>query len=144
MTQTQKKLAIGGFVLLAIVFLLWSRKGSAGTTIVNQNNPPAIQVDIPGFNLPPRGDINISIPALPTRSQYSYNAISPCMCNGGAMAATPAYSDPLVTFVTNQGAQGPNVYNFNPIDSRHDGISGNAASVFAATGSYYYSPGGYP
>lgn len=111
MTEKQKKIAIiAGTVILALILLL-SRKGSnSGTTIVNKEEMPGITVNIPGFNIPQRGDINISIPALPSASPYGFSAISPCMCNGAGNVTQS--NGPLIEFVTNQGARGGNTYNY--------------------------------
>ena len=111
MTEKQKKIAIIVGVIVIAVFLLWMRKGSAGTTIINQEELPPINVSIPGFNIPERGDIVINVPALPSGSQYGFNAISPCMCNG---QSTSGYDGPLFNFTLNEAGRGPNIYNYFP------------------------------
>jgi hypothetical protein len=111
-TEKQKKIAlIVGTIVIALILLLTSRKG-AGTTIVNQEEMAPINVSIPAFNIPERGGITINIPALPTQSQYGFNAISPCMCNG-ASTSSGMYNGPLVTNVFNAGDSGPNIFNYN-------------------------------
>lgn len=110
MTEKQKKLAIIVVtIVIALILLLWSRKGVSGT-IYNQEQMPPISVTIPGFNIPERSPIAINIPGLPSFTPYQYSAISPCMCNGAA--TTQGYTGPLVEFVTNQGSTGPNIYNY--------------------------------
>lgn len=140
MTEKQKKIAIVIGVVLIAIMLLWSRKTNA-SIIVNQQGLAPIDISIPGFNIPERGGINITIPALPSRSQYGFNAISPCMCNG-ASTVTSAPRGPMVEFVTNLGNSGPNIYGSGLVDSRNDGIANNASNVFNSTGSYFYTPGG--
>jgi len=110
MTEKQKKLAIiAGTIVIGLILLLYSRK--AGSTIVNQQNMPPIQVSIPSLNIPDRSGIAINIPGLPSFSPYRYSAISPCMCNGAA--TTPVNNAPLIEFVNNAAGTGSNVYNYN-------------------------------
>jgi hypothetical protein len=121
LSEKQKKLAIiFGTIVIGLLLLLSSRKGNS-TTIVNQSEMPPIQVTIPSLNLPERSPIAIVIPGLPSGSQYEYNAISPCMCNGASQNAYPTNTLNL-EFVTNQGSSGPNIYNYNY--QQNSGFSG--------------------
>jgi hypothetical protein len=127
MTEKQKKIAlIVGTIIIGLIILLSSRKSVAGTTIVNQESAPPINVSIPSFNIPARSPIAINIPALPSASPYDYNAISPCMCNGAAVAQLQM---PSITFVTNEGNSGPNIYDYSQ--------SQQEFTVSAKTGNYY-------
>jgi hypothetical protein len=138
MTEKQKKIALViGTVVIAVIILLWSRRAS-GSTIINKEGMAPINVSIPSLNLPPRTPFAINIPGLPAFTPYQFSAISPCMCNGAA-TSLPSDSGFSITFVTNEGNSGPNIYNNALIDSRNDGIAGNADSVYASTGSYFYS-----
>lgn len=139
MTEKQKQIAIVIGVVVIAVIILFSRKGAAGQTIVNQQGLSPINVTIPGFNIPLRSPIAINIPGLPSASPYDYNAISPCMCNGSATVSAP--SGPSITFITNEGNSGPNVY--NATDLWHDGISGDAVAAGCIKGTpCYYGYGG--
>jgi hypothetical protein len=113
MTEKQKKIAIiAGVVIIALLLLLSGRR-AAGNTIVNQQGVPDIQVTIPSMNIPERGPFAITIPGLPSFTPYQYSAISPCMCNGAATSAQQQ-SGMALTFVTNAGGAGTNVYNYYP------------------------------
>lgn len=125
MTEKQKKIAlITGTVIIALIILLWSRK-AAGNTIINKSDMAPINVSIPSMNIPERSPFAINIPGLPSFSPYQFSAISPCMCNGAAQT-TSAYQGPLVTFVTNQGSSGPNIYNYSSVqpDTIRTGFTG--------------------
>lgn len=124
MTEKQKKIAIiVGTIVIGLILLLSSRK-SAGTTIVNQQEMPPIQVSIPSMNIPARSPFAITLPGLPSYSPYQYSAVSPCMCNGAATRQTD--NEPLVTFVTNAGSTGANIYNYNyQTASAYSGFGGN-------------------
>jgi hypothetical protein len=111
MTEKQKKLAIIVGVIVIALLLLMSRK--PGTTIVNQKGLDPTQVSLPSNDMPIRSPFIINIPGLPSYTPYQYSAVSPCMCNGAA-TTLGAYQGPLVTFVTNQGNSGPNIYNYTP------------------------------
>lgn len=114
MSEKQKRLLfILGIVMIA-AYLLLSRKAS-GTTIVNQEGAAPISVTVPSFNMPPRNPIAINIPALPSATPYAYNAVSPCMCNGSAVSG-PINSGLSLTFVTNEGSAGPNVYDYSTVN----------------------------
>lgn len=131
MTEKQKKIAIiAGTIIIAVLLLMRSKGGSA--SVVNQNGDvPTWNVSIPGFNIPERGDIVVNIPALPARSAYNYNAISPCMCNGAGQTSN-AYRGPLVEVVNNQAGNGPNVYNYLTQQSSQPS-NYNPFSYFAAS-----------
>lgn len=113
MTERQKKIAlIVGTIIIALILLLSGRKGTAGTVINNQGETSPINVTVPGFNIPERSPIAINIPGLPEMSPYNFNAISPCMCNGTALASASNVPALSLTFVTNMGDSGPNIYNY--------------------------------
>jgi hypothetical protein len=106
MTENQKKIAIVAGVIIIALILLMSRKQIAQTQATN----PLGDVQLPSQSLPAR-NINVVIPGLPNYSPYQYSPISPCMCNGAAVTQS-AYQGPLVTFVTNQASNGPNIFNY--------------------------------
>lgn len=107
MTESQKKLAIIAVtVIIALILLL---RGNRNTTNVT-NATPDINVLIPAFNMPPRTPIAINIPGLPGGSQYEFQAISPCMCNGSSTSGVSDLSP--VTIVFNEGSSGPNIYDY--------------------------------
>ena len=112
MTEKQKKIAIIVSVIALALLLLLSSKKASGTTIVNQEQAPAIDVTIPSMNIPERSPFAIVLPGLPDFTPYQYSAISPCMCNGAAVSQ-PQNNSPLITYVTNMGNQGPNIYNYS-------------------------------
>jgi hypothetical protein len=123
MTEKQKKIAIVIGVVVIAVIILFSRKGASGNTIVNQQGLSPINVTIPGFNIPERSPFAINIPGLPSAAPYDYNAISPCMCNGSSLSA-PSNTGLSITFVTNEGSAGPNVYNYPPATVSNDYYGG--------------------
>jgi hypothetical protein len=112
MTEGQKKLAIIGTVILVVLFFLTSSKG-VGSTIINQSNRQPIDANIPSVDIP-RGNITINVPGLPSFTPYQFSPISPCMCNGAEVTSMNNPQGPLVTFITNQGSSGPNIYNYTP------------------------------
>lgn len=112
MTEKQKRWAIIGFVVIAIIILMLWRKAGTSTVTNNPTDLAPINITIPGFNIPPRGGITITIPPLGAMSPYSFNAVSACMCGGNQLAPIDN-SGPSINFVTNEGNNGPNIYNYS-------------------------------
>lgn len=128
MTEKQKKWAIiGGVIIIALIILLSGKKGATNSVTNQQADLAPINVDIPGFNIPPRGDITITIPPLGAPTPYDFNAVSACMC-GGQQLSSSGYDGPLFEIVNNEGDNGPNIYNYAPAQSASPGLYGSWAT----------------
>jgi hypothetical protein len=121
MTEQQKKLAIIGIIIIAAILLLWPKQAGGKTVATNSDAQP-FDVSIPSLNMPDRGNLIINVPGLPSYSPYAFSPISPCMCNGADMYAQNGNntSGLQMTFVTNQGSSGPNIYNYTAPKSGGD------------------------
>lgn len=140
--REKKALAIGAGILIVLILLFLLRRGGAGAAGSVSYNMPAVYGPQagPSYHSQP---VNISIPGLdlsgPDLSMIGA-CCSDCM-QSNSQFYQPQFNGNGTTYVFNAAANGPNIYNIGGlVDSRHDGISGDASQVYAATGSYFYNP----
>jgi hypothetical protein len=111
MTETQKKLAIIGGVILVALLLLFRKGGNVvnrlGDNVTNEFDAPG------GVTIGARGPL--AIPGITINNPLpELSAISACCsdCSGSAPRASYAPAVPGNTYVYNAANRGPNVFNY--------------------------------
>lgn len=114
MTENQKRLAIVGVVIIVALILFMRNSGSNATTVISGNElPSASNLQSPTIVIKERQPF-----VLPNfsggASNNSLSAIGACCadCRPQTSSFRNAPSGNGITFVTNRGNSGPNVYNY--------------------------------
>lgn len=141
MTENQKRIAIV-VVVLIVALLLFMRGGNAnaGNTVVNNGglvefgDVASPNLSAPSFTFNPREPF--VLPDFGTNPN-NLSAIGACCADCSPRTATPSYRAPTpgITFITNRGNSGPNVFVYQqpvspapkpiPVTFFHDGRNNN-------------------